>query len=172
MMMSQVLQKAFPKFAELIRTDMPVAALNLRVKSGISSASGASVETVGDGLQWNALPRVQPADLVNHQIGMGLYIPGSDTLRVDYRFVLQYEADRGMVKVPNGQALPYVYVLLLHELAHWAAERDGIEEKEEVGDKAETILYGGKIYPNTTLYNLSQKFGSYEAMVKRVRAMN
>ena len=152
--------KAFPKFANLISQQLPLMVHNSHILESIHNAAGkVTGDLVRDALLWRRLPWVVPEDMENAD---GLYTAYSTTLRIHYLRILEYQAGEGVMQAPNGQAVLYICVVVLHELTHWADwQFDKKRKTGEAGFDFEKLAYGGNVHAITNKKELKARFGEW-----------
>ena len=70
--------------------------------------------------------------------------PGNNTIRIDQRLFVDFEAGRGKVLV-RARNVYVLGVTLLHEMAHWGDNLDGIDRAGEEGNEFERLVYGAVV---------------------------
>jgi Metallopeptidase toxin 3 len=152
--------KAFPKFAKLISEQLPLLVHNSNILDNIQKAAGkVTGDLVRDALLWRRLPWVVPEDMENAD---GLYTAHTNTLRINYLRIMEYQAGEGIIQVPNGESAIYICVVILHELTHWTDwQFDKKQKKGEVGFDFEKLVYGGNVYAVTDKNKLRTRFGEW-----------
>ena len=132
--------KTFPKFAKYVSTILPLMAHVKSIVSAIDSISELGDEkAIKDALSWGHGPVLEIRILIDKQIGNKVcspragYTPHTNIIVMRQRDVSAYEQGKDMRKTANGHMVHIVGVQLLHELTHWARDKAGKDETEDLG---------------------------------------
>lgn len=144
MQMSPADIRRYPKLAYYVRVNLPDV---IRVSATVHAfqiIGGINRPTLRMALAWGIGPRINITDLVG---ALGEFTPdiGSQEIRINRRMVEEFEAGRGRRATRAGNVY-LVGVTILHELIHWADDRDGIDRPGEEGEEFERAVYGNVIY--------------------------
>jgi len=142
--------KSFPKFTKYVSTAIPTLGNVDSIVSAISSISElGDASVIKDALSWGKGPVIDIQILVDKQIGNKVYspragyTPHTNIIVMRQKDVAYFEMGSDMRKAPNGHMVHIVGVQLLHELVHWARDRAGKDETEDLGFVFEKQIYGG-----------------------------
>lgn len=134
----------YAKFAQYVRTALPIVAHEKKIMDAIKNHSGAGEAIIKKGLMWGSGPLINVKALVPQQRGGQVYTPTggytlhSNTIDVSMGDVGRYQTGQDTRPSVRGQ-VHLITVILLHELTHWGTnespgEEDGFEfEKEAYG---------------------------------------
>jgi hypothetical protein len=152
--------KSFPKFANFVCRQLPSVMRNDKILDIIQKVAGdIPRKNIAQSFLWGQLPWVVPAVLDVD----GLHTPNTDIIQINYLHVLEFQNGQDIVQVPNGKAVKFLCVVLLHELTHWADmyDRKRRGEDEEAGFLFEKLAYGGNIDSPKSLEALLAKYGEW-----------
>lgn len=142
--------KTFPKFTKYVSTVLPTVANVKSIVSAIDSISELGDEkTIKGAFTWGQGPVLEIKILIDKQIGNKVYspragyTPHTNIIVMRQRDVVAYEQGDDLRKTVNGHMVHIVGVQLLHELTHWARDKAGKGETEDLGYVFETQIYGG-----------------------------
>ncbi len=131
----------YPKFARYVRTSIPRIMDNKSIVKAMQEIGQLDRATLQRALKWNEGPDVRVVDLAG---AYGEFTPDarSNEIRIDTQLVSDFEAGRGVRKTRNGGNVYLAGVTLLHELAHWGDDKDGLDRAGEEGEEFERRVYG------------------------------
>jgi hypothetical protein len=92
---------------------------------------------------WGTVPNIKITNLARAHGGFTPNV-GSQEIRINKMMVEEFEAGNGKRAAHAGNVY-LVGVTLLHELIHWADDRDGIDRPGEEGEEFERAMYGNVI---------------------------
>jgi hypothetical protein len=97
--------------------------------------------TLQRAVKWGDGPDLRIADLVG---AYGEFTPDSKSneIRINRKLVEDFEAGRDVRKTKSGKSVSLAGVTVLHELAHWGDDKDGIDRAGEEGEEFEKRVYG------------------------------
>ncbi len=139
----------YTKFAQHVRTAIPMVFGQKKIVDGIKNHSGADDATVKMGLMWGSGPTVNVAMLVPQERDGKTYYPtggyklGTNIIDVSIGDVGRFQIDKDLHTTSRGQ-VHLITIILLHELTHWAREKSGTSDSPDVEDgyEFETEVYG------------------------------
>jgi hypothetical protein len=136
--------RKYPKLAYYVKVNIPQVATVPAIVSAFAKIGGISRPTIATAIKWGIGPSIKITDLVG---AFGEFTPetGSQEIRIDRRLVEEFEAGKGRRTARAGNVF-LVGVTLLHELTHWADDRDGIDRAGEEGEEFERAMYGKVMY--------------------------
>ena len=153
--------KAFPKFANFVSRQLPTMVRNEKILDIIQNVAGEIPrKKIEQSLLWGHLPWVVPAVLSID----ASHIATTETIQINYLHVLEFQNGLDTVQTPNGQAVRFLCVTLLHELTHWADFYDRKvrgDGADEAGFLFEKLAYGGNIHSVKSLDELLVKYGEW-----------
>jgi hypothetical protein len=142
--------KSFPKFTKYVSTVLPTVANANSIVSAIDSISElGDPAQIKEALAWGKGPVIDIQILIDKQIGNKVYspragyTPHTNIIVMRQKDVAYYEMGSDLRKTANGNMVHVVGVQLLHELTHWARDRAGKDEDEDLGFVFEKQVYGG-----------------------------
>ncbi len=141
MRMSLADQVAYPKFARYVKNEIPKVADNKYIAAAFRKYGQIDGVAFKNALKWENSPVIK----VTHLIGAyGEYTPGigSDEIRIQDDIVRDFEAGIGIKKTKSGKSIYLVGATLLHEMIHWADDKDGKDYPGEEGKLFEKEVYG------------------------------
>jgi hypothetical protein len=149
MQMSADQVSKYTKFAQHLRTAIPMVFGQKKIVDGIKNHSGADDATVKMGLMWGTGPTINVAMLVPQQRDGKTYTPtggyrlGSNIIDVSMGDVGRFQTDQDIRTTARGQ-VHLITIILLHELTHWAREKSGTKDSPDIEDgfEFETEVYG------------------------------
>jgi hypothetical protein len=141
---------SFPKFTKYVSTVIPTLANVGSIVSAIDSISElGDPATIKRALSWGNGPIIDIQILIDKEIGGKVYspragfTPHTNIIVMRQKDVAYYEMGSDLRKAANGHMVHVVGVQLLHELTHWARDRAGKDETEDLGFVFEKQVYGG-----------------------------
>jgi hypothetical protein len=144
MKMNQIDIRGYPKLAYYVRVTLPGVINVPAIVHAFRKIGGVDRATLRMALAWGGGPSIK---ITNLSGAYGEFTPnvGSQEIRISKRMVEEFEAGRGKRVARTGN-VHLVGVTLLHELIHWADDRDGIDRPGEEGEEFERAVYGSVIY--------------------------
>jgi hypothetical protein len=144
--------KSFPKFTKYVSTALPTLAGVDSIVSAIDDISElGDPAKIKEALAWGKGPVIDIQILIDKQIGNKVYspragyTPHTNIIVMRQKDVAYYEMGSDMRKTASGHMVHVVGVQLLHELTHWARDRAGKDEDEDLGFVFEKQIYGGVV---------------------------
>ncbi|MEZ5426549.1 MAG: hypothetical protein R2747_09815 [Pyrinomonadaceae bacterium] len=133
----------YPNFYKYVSTVLPTVKQSDAIVSTITALSGETdEEIVKKALTWGNSPLVK----VGNTLSYGYYDPKKrDEIVIRRKWVKEFESGNGLRITKWGQLVELVEIILLHELTHWADDRDLIDhtgDQVEEGFLFERIVYG------------------------------
>ncbi len=131
----------YKKFASYVKNELPKVATNKIIAKALLEIGQLDGPTLKRALEWGSGPDIKITGLVD---AYGEFTPDekSNEIRIDTKVVSDFEAGRGWRRTKSGKKVALAGVTLLHELAHWGDDQDGIDREGEEGEEFETRVYG------------------------------
>lgn len=141
MYLSLIERVLYPKFYKYLRYDLPEVAKVKSIQRAFlryGQLDGASLKRA---LEWGEYPTVDVTDLTG---AYGEFQPGikSNIIQIDRDLVKEFEAGRDWVTNKGGDKVHLAGATVLHEMIHWADDRDGTDYPGEEGELFEKAVYG------------------------------
>ena len=141
---------SFPKFTKYVSSVLPTLAGVSSIVSAIDSISElGDPDAIKRALSWGNGPLIDIQMLIDKQVGGKVYspragyTPHTNIIVMRQKDVAYYEMGSDLRKTANGHMVHVVGVQLLHELTHWARDKAGKDETEDLGFVFEKQVYGG-----------------------------
>src|SRR5262245_45012773 len=133
----------YPKFTKYVKNDLPTVADVPVIVKAFERFGKIDRPTLQRALVWDEGPDIKVV-YEDDIPGYGQFTPGegSNEIRIRRDVVLEFENGRGLYPTKSGRLVYLAGVTLLHELVHWADDRDGIQTDGEEGKRFEIAVYG------------------------------
>lgn len=134
----------YPKFTKLVKTDLATyLKQNPHIIHAIQKLTKLSLSQILSNLIWNKGPVIKIEQLPRDYWGglpIGKFDPKENLLKINLEDVIKFENSSGV----NKEAYWFLLaVTILHEYVHYGDfHYDGIQDKFEIGEKFEFIIYG------------------------------
>ena len=133
----------YPKFTKYVKNDLPTVADVPVIVKALERFGQIDRPTLQRALVWDEGPDIKVV-YEDDIPGYGQFTPGeeSNEIRIRRDVVQEFENGRGLYPTKSGRLVYLAGVTLLHELVHWADDRDGIQTSGEEGKRFEIAVYG------------------------------
>ena len=142
--------KKYDKFYKYVSLVLPKVGDRIGAMTIIANLSGEDEEVIREALIWGRGPMIK----IVRTIGFGYYNPKKrDEIAIRRKWVKQFEKGNGKRGINLGEPVELVEVILLHELTHWADDRDYLDQtgpNVEEGNEFEMSYYGKIVTPRTS----------------------
>jgi hypothetical protein len=143
MWMSFIDRVRYPKFYAYLRYDLPDVAKVSSIRRAFMRYGQLDRASLERALKWNEEPKCDVTAVSGGDYGEYDWGAGTNVIKVDDDLVDEFEAGRDWVHTKSGAKVHLAGVTVLHELMHWADDRDGIDQgPTEEGEAFERMVYG------------------------------
>lgn len=141
MIMTRADQTSFPKFTRYVRYSLPAVVDVKSIVAAFAKYGQIDRATLKRALTWGNEPHITIREFPG-AIGLFNGSVDADEINIHTRIVRSFEDGHGLRRNKWGAGVYLVGVTLLHELTHWADNRDGIDFPDEEGEQFEKDVYG------------------------------
>lgn len=129
----------YKKFAKYVKDALPKVAEVPSIRHAMAKHGELSYAKLVLALSWGHGPSLKILPMAH---AYGEFTPGTNEIRIDLTdCVTPFENGTDQVKARAGM-VSLCGAKLLHELAHWGEDQDGIQGPNEDGDEFEKQVYG------------------------------
>lgn len=139
-------QVQYPKFTKYVRHALPQVINEKSIINAFRKYGQIDVTTLKRALSWGAEPHITIKALEG-AVGEFNASVDADEINIADWIVQEFEDGHGLRKTAYNRKVYLVGVTLLHELVHWADNRDGVDFPDEEGERFEIDVYGQVINP-------------------------